>query len=300
MNLYYVLMCMVNRMLMPGSECIYLKLYSGYRTSEKILLKYMFPFLLREMGLGNVKYFFFIRYADPDFHIRLRIFVRDKEYVGRILINVYSVLEIPLNSGELLNLQIDTYKREIERYGERTIELTERFFCYDSVSMLYILKYIVDNDDVIVRDNIIWKVSLKLIDDILSVFSYSIEKKVDFMCELSRMFKMEFGFDGDSRYERQLNDKYRQLRSDAEKVINNGIDIAELDNVISVRKEQIGRCADVIKQHFSGDLNSYVRSLIHMTMNRIFRTKNRKNELVAYHIMCKCYKTMLYLKGNET
>ena len=82
---------------------------------------------------------FFIRYADPDCHLRVR-FHGDP---GRLHAEVLPLLEAAGASPRARaawRIELDTYEREVERYGgPEAIELAERAFHADSDAVLAIL-----------------------------------------------------------------------------------------------------------------------------------------------------------------
>ncbi|MBK8924711.1 MAG: lantibiotic dehydratase [Crocinitomicaceae bacterium] len=65
----------LKRTFIPGSEWIYYKIYCGEKTAERILLELVYP-LSTEIcdTLKLAEKWFFIRYADPDHHIRIRFY----------------------------------------------------------------------------------------------------------------------------------------------------------------------------------------------------------------------------------
>jgi thiopeptide-type bacteriocin biosynthesis protein len=64
---------MIKRRFVPGSEWLYLKIYTGIKTSDTILEEAVHP--LTEYFLENnyISEWFFIRYNDPKPHIRFRL-----------------------------------------------------------------------------------------------------------------------------------------------------------------------------------------------------------------------------------
>lgn len=86
--------------------------------------------------------YFFIRYSDPDFHIRLRMHVIDGLYYSIFIPEMVKWLQY-LSNQQLINKSaIDTYVREIERYGgEYCIECAEHCFFYDSTVIVKVFDF---------------------------------------------------------------------------------------------------------------------------------------------------------------
>ena len=134
---------MICRKFFIGSEWIYYKIYSGPKTIEGILIS-LYPKIRSFIEEGKVDFFFFIRYSDPEYHIRLRMHISSSESLQPILLEINKFLNNLVENHIISNVMIGTYNREIERYGEETIEATEYFFYKDSE---YILSYLEKKDD---------------------------------------------------------------------------------------------------------------------------------------------------------
>lgn len=100
---------MENRTFIPGSEWIYFKIYTGIKTADTILKNELYNFAREMKEKSLIDKWFFIRYTDPDFHIRLRlhlketrnftyIFNRFSDFFPRLLIpdlcGIYNVTRI--------------------------------------------------------------------------------------------------------------------------------------------------------------------------------------------------------------
>ena len=62
----------VRRTFAPGSEWTYLKLYTGSASADALLRDEIGPLAGELIGSGAADTWFFIRYADPQFHLRVR------------------------------------------------------------------------------------------------------------------------------------------------------------------------------------------------------------------------------------
>src|SRR5690606_28834154 len=62
----------ITRAFAPGSEWLYAKLYTGNATADHVLCAVR-PAIDAALGSGAADSWFFIRYADPDWHVRLRL-----------------------------------------------------------------------------------------------------------------------------------------------------------------------------------------------------------------------------------
>ena len=88
--------------------------------------------LLQEREL--IDRWFFIRYADPEPHLRLRFHAKEAEHIQAALAHSLSWSMQLARSGQIQRYMLDTYEREVERYGGlAAIDLLEQVFMVDSV-----------------------------------------------------------------------------------------------------------------------------------------------------------------------
>jgi thiopeptide-type bacteriocin biosynthesis protein len=169
-------------------------------------------------------------------------------------------------------VQMDIYNRELERYGCNTIELSESFFYRDSV---FILKYLRKVNSI---DSDRWKISLRFINTLLNCNNYSLDDKIKFTEINANSYYNEFYRDNNESW-KILNSKYRLKRNEIGIILN--------DKTSKVFKELD---TFIFKYHFTNRRifkEDFIVSVIHMHVNRMFRTRQRIVELVLYHFLHK-------------
>jgi thiopeptide-type bacteriocin biosynthesis protein len=120
----------------PGSDWLYLKLYAGQRWIDRLLRTDVAPLVGDVLGRGDVDRWFFVRYADPAPHVRLRLHAAGGMAAG-LLPSIERRLAPLIDDGRIHRILLDTYEREIDRYGgSAAIELVERVFQADSCAVL--------------------------------------------------------------------------------------------------------------------------------------------------------------------
>ena len=127
----------VRRTFTPGSQWLYLKVYAGTASADRILTDTVGPVVneLRERGV--VDHWFFLRYADPEHHLRLRLHGEPAALTDHALPAITDALAPHLGDGTVWKFATDTYHREIERYGgDAGIELAEQIHAADSEAVL--------------------------------------------------------------------------------------------------------------------------------------------------------------------
>lgn len=189
-----------------GSEWLYYKIYTGHKTADLILTEFIKPLTEELIEQGIIDKWFYIRYADPKYHLRVRFLCADEVNIGKVI----SILHEPLNGymqqDLIWKIQLDTYQREVERYGPKTMELSETLFHYDSNSIVQFLD-LIEGDE---GEQLRWLYGLRAIDNLLDSFDYSLEDKLGLMDNLKTAFGREFGMARPLK--KQLDDKYRKER----------------------------------------------------------------------------------------
>src|SRR5262249_44679334 len=135
------------RRMLPGSDWLYAKLYAGAAGVDRLLLDVVAPLVHEFTEAGAVDEWFFLRYGDPDLHLRVRFHGEPEVLHTRVLPALEAPAERPRADGRLRRLQLDTYEREVERYGgAEGLLLSERIFRVDSDAVLAMLALLEPDD----------------------------------------------------------------------------------------------------------------------------------------------------------
>jgi thiopeptide-type bacteriocin biosynthesis protein len=117
----------------PGSEWTSVRLYCGASAADTVLLDAVAPRMAGLLADGRADRWFFLRYADPEWHLRLRV----HGAVADALVDLGWDLHA---AGLVWRFELDTYVRETERYGgPNAIEAAERAFWADSETVCALL-----------------------------------------------------------------------------------------------------------------------------------------------------------------
>jgi len=280
---------MENRIFIPGSEWVYFKIYTGTKTADSILKNELFGYVREMLGKDIIDKWFFIRYSDPDFHLRLRLHLKSTRDFNSIFSRFFEIFYPIVDNGFIWSIQCETYRREMERYGGNSISHVEELFFMDSEFVINLLHHLSGDN----QEHQRWKLALLMIDNLLSVFSYDLLKRKELLITISESYKKEFGFTYHD-VSKQLNYKYRIYRKEIENAVFSGTEFSKTNEIFQVYKLTISPVVKlIIDMDKSGDLpvalDKLVTSIIHMSMNRWFRSRNRLNELVIYSFLSKYY-----------
>ncbi|MFJ8695104.1 lantibiotic dehydratase [Streptomyces roseolilacinus] len=127
------------RIHLPGEDWLFAKWYAEPPAHEALLVEHL-PALLAEVE-DEVDRWFFVRYQDPEPHLRLRFHGDPGALNGRVLPAIGRLSRVLVESGALRTMTLDVYRPESDRYGGEALqEAAERFFRTDSLSALVQLR----------------------------------------------------------------------------------------------------------------------------------------------------------------
>lgn len=119
----------------PGGAWIFAKLYSDFALHRELLRDHLPSFL--DSVESNVDRWFFIRYADPEEHVRIRFHGDPAVLHERLLPQLHTWARELHECGLIRKLELDSYEPEIDRYGgPEAIEAAEHAFRADSEAVL--------------------------------------------------------------------------------------------------------------------------------------------------------------------
>lgn len=279
------------RSFFPGDEWLYLKLYGSGNTIETLLAGPIKKLVNTLMRRKLIKSFFFLRYADPDTHIRIRFRLINNSDFLDVITAVRELLSKYLNNKMITGLQIDTYVREIERYGGPLIVESESIFYHDSWCVLNLLQHL----HTMQLDEKRWHIGLIGIDEYLNEFGYDLAAKIRLLTYLQKSFFTEFA--ASQVLHHGLNDKYREMKDSIFQLFKEK-GPAELDTCRKLFSQRnLGSRAAVRKirealQKAARTPDDLLSSYLHMFIIRLFVSDNRRYELALYHLLLKYYQSV--------
>jgi thiopeptide-type bacteriocin biosynthesis protein len=124
----------------PGSDWLYTKLYCAPAAQDDLLAGQVRELAQFAVRAGLTDRWFFIRYADPEPHLRIRFHGQPIVLLGPLMREVTTWATELIDVGLCRRVSIDTYEREVERYGGASgIDLAEQVFAADSAAVCELL-----------------------------------------------------------------------------------------------------------------------------------------------------------------
>ncbi|HWC27363.1 MAG TPA: thiopeptide-type bacteriocin biosynthesis protein, partial [Solirubrobacteraceae bacterium] len=125
----------------PGSDWLFAKLYCPRNLEDDLLAGPVRSFCQFALGSGLAERWFFVRYSDPEPHLRLRFAGSPERLIGDLFAKVCAWTGELIADGSCRRIAFDTYEREIERYGGvRGVEAAEALFAADSAAVVELLR----------------------------------------------------------------------------------------------------------------------------------------------------------------
>ncbi len=246
------------------------------------------------MTSGLADQWHFIRYGDPDWHLRLRLHGPPGALLGDVLPRLRRITDPLLATGELWRVQADTYEREVERYGgQRGIELAERIFHADSEATLAILRLLPGETGAELR----WQVALRGIDLLFDDLGLRFPQKREIARRARRGYEREFG-GAEGAFQRAVARRYREQRPRLESLLGlAGAVPDQLAPSVGVLRQRsaavsaAGRELRVLADagQLTADLPELALTFAHLHVNRLLRSAQRAQELVCYEMLDRLY-----------
>lgn len=297
----------VVRKFLPGSEWLSVKIYCSSSSADQLINRQIKQLVAEAKAGGLLEKWFFLRFYDPDHHLRLRLQLREGAGHG-ISDLVQAVFSGPLHNGMVKSLQYDTYNRELERYGAGQMGAVEHFFYRDSELIGRIIERALPPEARI-------EGACFLIDQLLTYAGLAMGSKMRWASKMFDSFFSEFA--AEEKIGHKLNVLYREkgnigkVLSRSDFYLNQEGFKPELEYRERAFNEWLKSILQVPDGLAEGTrllegqlleeqlLEEQLGNLSHMMINRLFAHHQRRYELIVYHFMMKYYRTCRAHSGES-
>jgi thiopeptide-type bacteriocin biosynthesis protein len=290
------------------SDWFFAKLYCSPSHADRLLLELVRPLVEKTMKAGAARGWFFIRYADPRWHLRLRFHGAAADLSALVLPSLLEMAAPFQRQGLLWRMQFETYEPELERYGGPAgTGVAEQFFQLDSELCLELLPLILEDTGAELR----WQVAFAGADRLLSGLGFSIEEKKSLAEHVRDSREQAWIVDDD--YRKQMARKFRsgELRRTLAAIMD---DLAGISNPAGPLPPEalsalarFSRRLQIIREKLkeldqAGQLTAtfgeLAASYVHMHLNRIFRSGHLEQEAVICDLLARTYAAKLARKNG--
>ena len=130
-----------DRLRPPGSDWLYLKLYGPPPFEDQVIVGPLRTLGEFAINAGMADGWHFLRYSDPDPHLRIRFHGEARALLGPLMRQLCDWACELVADGIRTRFAFDTYEREVERYGgDEGMRVAEAVFTADSSATVELLR----------------------------------------------------------------------------------------------------------------------------------------------------------------
>jgi thiopeptide-type bacteriocin biosynthesis protein len=263
-----------------GTEWLYFKIYCNPSAADQLLTDQILPLIasLEE----EVSSWFFIRYLESGYHLRLRLKV-SQDKIGHVILKLKDRLAISMQTRAIKKLQTDTYEREIERYGADIIELVEYLFNASSRLVAYFLK----TSRLSGQTHPNYNLAFVCMDQLMLLFKPAITDQISFLQLVADNFYREFA--GNKALKVDLDLKYRELKTEIQTLLNDPQFLKKI-RLGKYQAEFLSQASLLAREALifhAERRDALLADMIHMHFNRLFTDDQREQEYIVYYCMLK-------------
>jgi lantibiotic biosynthesis protein len=285
----------LQRTFAPGSQWLYFKVYTGTASADRILTDTVAPVIGGLRNDGIIDEWFFLRYADPEHHVRLRLHGDPTALRDHALPAFTDALAPHLDDGTVSKVALDTYHREIERYGgDDGIELAERVHAVDSDAVLTVLGMFEGEDVAEAR----WKLCLYATDRLLADAGLDMQRRRDWAKNGAAGYRAEYP--GAHNLDSGIGGRWRTERAELTALLDDTQDHRYEPGRQAFRQRSerlaplLAELADrgrrgLLTQQFEHVLHSFS----HLNAIRLLRSAARTHELVLLSFLDRHYASQI-------
>jgi thiopeptide-type bacteriocin biosynthesis protein len=253
----------------PGSDWLYLRLCAPPCLQDDVLAAHLSGFAEDVLQRGLADRWFFIRYSDPEPHLRIRFRGAPARLTGELLPAACTWAAELVERGLCGRFSFETYDREIERYGgEAGLALAEEIFAADSRAVVRLLALERAKQLPIERGNL----AVLVVDDLLATLGLDETARLTW----SRRF---------ATLRNECSDEYRQKGPELRDLLRarsaerTRPDQSAVMDILTERRDSLRATACSLQtMEETGTLersrDDILASLVHMTLNRLLGTDN--------------------------
>jgi len=271
----------------PGAgEWFTFNVYSGVNLLDHLLRK-IYGGVDHLLSTGTLKSFFFVRYRDPDFHLRLRFRLNHPKDLGAVTGFLFDSFKPYLLENIIWKTTITGYTREMLRYGILNIELVEDIFAKSSLMTLKNMGK--------PRDR--WGLGVIYLNVVFDLMDFRIRERAFFCNRAKKSFFDEFNFD--KQVKSVLRTKFSAYYDQIDRTVQDRGSFPACLDFKNTLSESFEKLKGLLILHHSSEVDLVLTSVVHMEFNRIFVDAGREKEAIIYYMMDRYYTKQLNQKTGE-
>jgi len=262
----------------PGNEWLYFQIFCAQHRSDEVLEK--ITGYLEESRI-YLHQWFFIRYDEGGYHIRLRLLLKDTGIAYELIQRLSCAFHSELTSGIVSDIKLCTYKPEVNRYLPDQMPLVEGHFYADSEFVLATLPEKL-------TENARYRLCLDLFNAVQSsgvIGHHQLEHLVK---------KMTEAYNNEHRVQQAqfkvINSRFRTFVKEPEPLLS--LNSAVLQERL---KRSLVETLEAYPQLIRAKI---LADLLHMHINRLFSSDQRAHEMLFYNYLALILKRREHLASQ--
>lgn len=266
------------------TDWIYFKLYCHPLSSDIILINDLLPLIDKLQKENLLINWFWVRYNDPDYHLRIRIKVNAR--AKRKVIQALTICFDKICRDKLATqFQAASYTRELERYSPELIEEVEEVF---HASSELVAGWLIEQNEINYEDSNTILDAAAVTEMVLNAFS--IPDKAAFCKKAFESFFSEINASKELKTE--MEKLYKRLDIDLDLAINSSQKTIKCRWLLQKVRRLVARYHE--KKVTEVTLEKLAMDIIHMHLNRFFIYNQRYFEMVQYYLLYRSQYKRLY------
>lgn len=277
----------LERLRLPGSDWLYARLYSGRTRHDDLLAGPVRAFAGAALENGLAERWFFVRYNDPDPHIRLRFQGEPTRLLSQLLPALAAWGHSLVENGLLRKLALDSYDREIERYGGlEGIQIAEQVFAADSIAVTEVIALRIQH----VLELSSLDLAMLTVDDLVSSLGLPAAERLRLYQSIRQSQESAFG-----NQINRLAKTFHGYRKTAQRIVGDREWLraqpggSELEECLRLRATTLRPFGDQLRALAERDQlwtsqDYFLASCVHMHCNRLLGINRPLEFEVVYHL----------------
>ncbi|MFO0725918.1 MAG: lantibiotic dehydratase [Myxococcota bacterium] len=275
----------------PGGDLLSAKIFAGRSDLDGILLEVIAPLMRAAERSGLSRRWFFVRADDGGPQLRVRV-AGDRRLWSELLPALHDALLPSLSMGRIQRLEIDTYQREVERYGgPRGMDLAEEIFHRDSALAVEQLRQLRASEEG-PEDRVL--ALARSWDHTLRGLGFSDAEKISLCVQAERSLGRELEASGLAPY--ALAEPARRLKERLIPLLASPPGPEEEARRLGL--EALRSAAE--EGALSAGLPDLAFSLLHMSANRLLRSGARIQELLLHDALTRAYRAQVARRSHRS
>ena len=276
----------------PQREWLYAKFYIAESAADRVLRRLVQPLVARVEHEGWSDRWFFIRYRDPGFHLRVRFHGSAEVLRDRVLPALFEASKSLRGDGFLWRLELDSYQPEYARYhGPAGVALAERVFHADSEAALALMGMTSGDSGSEAR----WPMVLLGMDRLLTDLGIDLPAKAALLARQAERMARRMNV-GKSLKVRAA-DFFRTRQRPLAAMLENGATSEANAPFGPVLEKRSNRIAAIVEANPDPEARRLLRlsahDYLHLSVNRMLRCSILHQETILYDFLRRIYESRL-------